>query len=703
MGLSLATPWMLLGLGLLSLPVLAHLTGYREVRVVDFPTLRFLEASLLKVRRRRRFEALMLLALRVAVIALLVFLFARPSVTWTASALAGIDPSRPTLVLIDASASMSSEHAGQPVFEKARAEAERLLEGLNEDTLGGLMRFDAQPELLAPGMTAEHGALKRSLQELSRGDGATDLDRALRRAREVLREAGLGSANIFVLTDGTASVLPSDLSEDWPADFVVHYHDLLGEDRENRWVSRIDLRSGERRGEGLQLEAELASVGGGDSVELSLLLPGDLRVVQDVALQGSDAGKARFTLPVPPDGSAPAALELEADGMPADDSFPFTLEGDTTLEVLLVSGDGGANPRDDEVYYLEKALQPGAGSTSRIRPRVVSAEDLRRIDGGPGSVVFLCNVADPKPLLPDLQRFVEAGGGLFVSVGNRVDPDYYNEVFETLLPARFTEVKTRGRGTFETAPVGLSVPPLDEEEFRVFRSGGARAFSRVGFGRVLGTEPRLAEQSRVLLRYSDGLPALLERTRGEGRVVLFTSSLDDDWTDLPLRSIYVSLVHQFARGLSGTLLFDESPMLSVGDRLRLPVPPDPAVRAWVQHPSGRDLRLDPGAADGEGRVLFSETASQGHYALYWASGAGGESSLKARFSVRVPAEESRLARVAPRPLLASVPGLVFHGEGGAVSNEERGQVIRTSSLIPLLLLLLGGCLLGEGLMAGKRS
>ena len=45
MGLQLAAPWMLLGLGLLALPVIAHLTGYQEVRTVSFPSLRFLVES----------------------------------------------------------------------------------------------------------------------------------------------------------------------------------------------------------------------------------------------------------------------------------------------------------------------------------------------------------------------------------------------------------------------------------------------------------------------------------------------------------------------------------------------------------------------------------------------------------------------------------------------------------------------------------
>ena len=45
-----------------------------------------------------------------------------------------------------------------------------------------------------------------------------------------------------------------------------------------------------------------------------------------------------------------------------------------------MSGEGGAQPRDDEVYFIEKALQPGGGSPSRVHPRVVSAESLHQLN-----------------------------------------------------------------------------------------------------------------------------------------------------------------------------------------------------------------------------------------------------------------------------------------------------------------------------------
>jgi len=704
MGLTFAAPWMLVGLSLLAMPVVAHLTGYREVRSVAFPTLRFLRSSHIRARKRTRIEALLLLLMRLLMVAALVLLFARPSLTWTAPGLAGLEPDRPTVILLDVSASTSAIIAGERVFDRQREEALTLLEGLADSTPAAVIAFDDRAQVLGPGLSGSHSRLKRELRDIEPGDGATDLDLALRRGRDLLRENGLGSASIFVLSDGTASNAPSGLTDTWPAGLTVHYRDVATGSLQNRFVDSVEVRQAVQQGAGLRVDVSVVEVGQSSSEvsPLTLALEGGLEVNLDLQFQDGRA-TGSFTLPVPPQGDQLARITLPEDALPVDDVFSFGLRGDTSLDVLLVSGDGGTQPRDDEVYYLEKALQPGAGSVSRVHPRVVSAEALRRVDGGPGDVIFLCNVADPRPLADALLSFVERGGGLFVSVGYRTDPDKYNEHLGKLLPSRFTEVKSRGHGSFEISPVGLALPPLERDEFRVFRSGGAGVFSEVRFGRVIATEPSLSAGSKVLLRYTDGLPALLERKVGKGRVLLFTSTVDDDWTDLPLRSIFVPLVHQFARSLSNTLALDSQGVFEVGEPVPIVLPSDPHQEAWLRGPAEVEVRLDPLAADESGHILFREGRAVGHYSLFWENPDGGEPLRKGRFSLRVPERESRLTPLSRHSLQGAVPGLVFHGDSDKSVADSPGKVIRTSSLLPPLLLAALLLLLGEATVSLRRA
>jgi len=705
MGISFATPWMLLGLSLLALPVLAHLTGYREVRKVHFPTLRFLQASQVKSRRRTRIESLLLLLIRMLLVMCLVLLVARPSLEWTTSGIAGLDPERPSVILIDTSASTRVLVDGTPLFSVLMSEAEDLLNALAEGTPAAVLAFDDRTRALGQGLSADHSSLRRELRSLKPGAGATDLDQALRRARSLLRDQELGAASIFVLSDGTASVLPAGLAENWPEQLRVHYFDLRQEPVYNRFVDAAKAQAPGTQGAGLRIQLQALSVGEapGSTAPLTLRLEDGLEVHQDLDFADGLA-EVSFTLPIPPVGDQQAMLEIGKDDLPLDDLYPFTLRGDTSVEVLLVSGEGGAQPRDDEVYFIEKALQPGGGSPSRVHPRVVSAESLHQLDGGQGDVVFLCNVTDPRPIAEDLLSMVKAGGGLFISVGRRTDPDLYNEALSALLPSQFTEVKTRSGGSFEISPVGLALPPLDRDEFRVFRTGGAAVFSQVRFGQMIATEPSLAKDSRVLLRYTDGLPALLERQVGKGRVILFTSSMDDDWTDLPLRSIFVPLVHQIARTLSNSLVHDAEEVIEVGQTLTLPLPPDPRRVALLRGPQQDEVRLDPMGADEEGLTSFSEARVPGHYNLYWSDPDSGTEQLKTRFAVRVPSRESKLTALSAKALHEAIPGLIYHGSTGQESGAESpGEVVRTSSLLPALWLCLLIALIGESILSLRRG
>jgi hypothetical protein len=51
----------------------------------------------------------------------------------------------------------------------------------------------------------------------------------------------------------------------------------------------------------------------------------------------------------------------------------------------------------------------------------------------------------------------------------------------------------------------------------------------------------------VAARFDDGAPALVERTEGQGRVVLFASDLDRRWNDFPLHPAFVPFVAETLR------------------------------------------------------------------------------------------------------------------------------------------------------------
>jgi hypothetical protein len=60
-----------------------------------------------------------------------------------------------------------------------------------------------------------------------------------------------------------------------------------------------------------------------------------------------------------------------------------------------------------------------------------------------------------------------------------------------------------------------------------------------------------AAEDQVLMSFESGAPLLLEHGIGAGRVLLFTSSLDKEWNDLPLQPVFVPFIAGLANHLLG--------------------------------------------------------------------------------------------------------------------------------------------------------
>src|SRR4029079_3392123 len=114
------TPWFLVGVSALAIPVLIHLIQPERKRGVVFPSLMFLPRIPYQSVRRRSIRHWFLLLLRAAAILLIVAAFARPFIPQGALAGAATEGAREIVVLLDQSASMGYGDHFQRAREAAR-------------------------------------------------------------------------------------------------------------------------------------------------------------------------------------------------------------------------------------------------------------------------------------------------------------------------------------------------------------------------------------------------------------------------------------------------------------------------------------------------------------------------------------------------------------------------------------------------------
>ncbi|MGH7163297.1 MAG: hypothetical protein ACREID_07420, partial [Planctomycetota bacterium] len=249
------------------------------------------------------------------------------------------------------------------------------------------------------------------------------------------------------------------------------------------------------------------------------------------------------------DGPAVVTAEIPTDALPGDDARRLVVEVRPRMRFLLVDGEPAQEAYRGEADYLAAALAvPGdvqSGIDVDVLPEhAFSGRELQSYDG-----VFLCNVYRlPDDRLQRLEEFVRAGGGLFFFLGDQVDPQVYNANFyregKGVLPLPVEDAE----GSSEEY-VGLAPPSLDHPVVRFLRGVNEAVLRTVAFQRYLRCGVPARSDARVVLAYADeaGSPALAERSFGEGRVLLFTSAADVEWSNFPLSPVYLALLQEAAR------------------------------------------------------------------------------------------------------------------------------------------------------------
>ena len=158
------------------------------------------------------------------------------------------------------------------------------------------------------------------------------------------------------------------------------------------------------------------------------------------------------------------------------------------------------------------------------------------------SVVILNNTAYPPAAGGGaLKRFVERGGGLLTIAG---DSTSWSTSDFDLLPGKLGGIVDRVEGRSGS----LGYLDYSHPVFEVFKAPRSGDFSAAHVFRYRTLQTTPAE--RVLARFDDGAVAAAEKKVGAGRSIIWTSTLDDSWTDIGVKPIFLPLVHQLVRYLA---------------------------------------------------------------------------------------------------------------------------------------------------------
>ncbi len=361
--MSFLAPLFLVGLAALAIPVLLHLIQKERRNVVQFPSLMFIRRIPYQSVQRRRIRHWLLLALRLAALALLVFAFGRPFFRQTDVAAAAGSGAREVVVLLDRSYSMGYGDR----WQKALSAAQRAIEGLKPSDRGTVVLFASNAEV-ALRSTADRSRLLASIAGLTPGAGATRYGPALKLAGSILSESALPRREAILITDfqrtgwqGAEGVRLPDGSELTPVPVAEG-------DAPNLAVTPVALqRSTFSDQQRVTVTAGVVNHGTAPvrGVEVALELGG--RPVQTVRVNVEPGGSSSVTFePVTvAERHLRASVRLPKDPLDRDNVFHFVVSPDDPVRVILAERAGAARGGS---LYLSRALAVGESPASTSRP-----------------------------------------------------------------------------------------------------------------------------------------------------------------------------------------------------------------------------------------------------------------------------------------------------------------------------------------------
>lgn len=695
MALSFAHPELALLALLALLPLAVHLFNRQRARPKPFGAIEFLLRSKRKTARALRLRKILLFCARTALLLAVPLALARPQLDQPAAAKKPKGPTA-TAIAIDTSLSMRAIEKGSARFERARALALDALRALSISDPVTIVDCAQRAEGASP-PSFDRERLLHHLETMAPTYESEDLSACLERAALSLAESPLPAKRILFATDlaqgGFDLGAPAPTVQLPTGDAVKPELILLdaadgGEPLPNATITALDIDPIPALGRRTyRFSVTVQNNGDGQISDLSVRL----RIGGEVVAKGF--------LDVPPhqqavqilthrfeeSGAMAGSAEIEADALPADDIHHFTLDVPREVRALIVNGSPHPNRFLDEAFFVRAALD-APGSPVRTVLREASALGIDAFDAH--DIVLLLNVRTlPQAQVDALAKFVERGKGLFISLGDQIDADLFNDRFGALLPRRLRLVKTalqpKAQNPNQRA-AHLSSIDLSHPALAPFAADAGESLMAAHFFSYFLLEAEGGEMGRTLASFDDGAPALIERKLGKGRVLLFTSSLDRAWNDLPIRTGFLPLMQRLMGFLSRTLEVTRSQSLRVGEVKSFPMPFAKRLRE-VTSPDGKRFAFEaPAESSGQS---FAATDLPGVYAV-----SGLKQGEMARlphldFAVNVDPAEGDLTRLDVDEFRA------WFGEESVTRRTATGSAEAGGGGWPLWSLLLAGALL----------
>lgn len=570
---------------LVLLPVIIHLISRKKRKIVEYPSLKFLNAAYLKRMKHIRLNELLLLLIRTLIVAFLIFSFARllmfvPS--------ADIKSGAAYAIIIDESYSL--EYRNSP--EKNAKNIEELKK-IALDTIASLKNgpkflliSSSTPDFEKKYMSAAEASEK--IKSLKTSYGIFSLTKSLTSLEKFEDYSQL--SGIFVISDfvsadrGAAMSLGGFIEKNtWlkhgPRMTLISCGPQnVSELKKNKNLAITAVTLSDERiiaGKPFQIRCRVKNYSQFDiSSEISLMQDDQKISSTPFSIGPQNEAEALITHVLMNSGNYPLRLSLPDDAVIADNYFNLALAPVSSLYVLILTeSDEGSHAVAPDFKYIAAALNPLRAISLKdglvIQPMIINTKIQPAMELKNYDAVIACGLTSiSSELSQKLQSYVNDGGGiLFLPPSG--DFSAFKGPLAGLMPLAFNDASAAVSSPDENNYFNLTSIKYDHAIFEMFKNKNSGDIEQPRFYKVAacGDKNTDASGASVIARFDNSIAALAEKKIGRGISMIFTGYIDPAGSNFADSPLFVPFVHQLIYYLNKNRSQASKPMI-VGTALR---------------------------------------------------------------------------------------------------------------------------------------
>ena len=547
----------------ISIPIVLHILNKARPKKVNWAAMELLQKTTQQQSKKIKLEDWLLMVLRCLTFLLVALAMMRLVFVNSSDLFSGA--SRELILVIDSSYSMNHGQY-ESRFDLAKKKAMKIVNSLPSGSKISLVTIGDEPEVLIRHKDPSEISLERYFAALEAKPEGFGLEVSLSVLDELLDESNSANREVIFLTDAQKRSWCEN-SESTIQKFAelgqkasISLLPLGDESYENLALSDFHMTSGACRSGGfINLSAKIINHGESlATASIELFHNSNIVDVTSVSsLQPKEERLLRFGVQLESSGPNRFQLSLESDNLEDDNSAYLAIDVPDKLKVLIVEGSPGAGRYLELATQLERSGYAEGLICTVSLASLVSAEQIEKND-----VIVLADVGDlDEENIKILDEKVRNGAGLLVYAGVNMDAFSAEQIIGRLVTMDWEKRVSPEDGRDHQIRVS---PQSDQLGLELRRLEAEILDCKVnGFHQV-----QTAADSKILLELDNGNPLLFIQEVERGKLAIFTTGADREWSSLPINPAGPILFHLLLQELSTG---DRQKSLRIGESARVEI------------------------------------------------------------------------------------------------------------------------------------